>query len=368
MPFFATDTLRLQPYLGHRSAARLRISARALRQDQADFAAQTRLSGIRTMLSQFVSHESEGIRVTLTMRGGDGAVLLSHDLISDSEGFVHFDVPIAPELALPDTPAWEAVELAWESDQRLQTIEARVLAPGAGSQLGIISDIDDTIMESGITGGMKNLLRNWDRVLAQMPEQRLMAPGVSDFYKQLGGGGALDDGPDHAPRFAATHHPFFYISSSPWNLFSYLVSFMRAKSLPIGPIALRDWGPNRQTFGHASHAAHKRAAIDSILGSYPEMQFALVGDDTQGDLPAFADAVQTYPGRIAAVFLRKIAQEPLNPEELAACEHIKAAGVPLWTGEHYADSAQFLARLDLGNDEEARKLVELVEHPATAAG
>ena len=188
-----------------------------------------------------------------------------------------------------------------------------MLAPGAVTKLAVISDIDDTIVETGITGGPKSVAKNWRRVLAELPDERIAVPGSDVFYGALGGGAVLAEPGGAGVRHTATHRPFFYVSSSPWNLFSYLVAFQQSRNLPLGPLLLRDWGLNRATFGSGSHGEHKRAAIEGLLAFYPEMRFALIGDDTQGDLPAYADAVRHFPGRVVAVFIRT-GSGPLSPE------------------------------------------------------
>jgi len=89
-------------------------------------------------------------------------------------------------------------------------------------------------------------------------------PGADLFYGELGGGHTVPPGelrPEK--RIPATHRPFFYVSSSPWNLFSYIVAFQRAKGLPLGPLLLRDWGFNRATLAGGSHGDHKRAAANA---------------------------------------------------------------------------------------------------------
>ena len=313
------------------------------------------------MLSQFASREAMGIPVTLEVGRPDGAALEIRQL-TDSEGFVRFDLSLDPAWDLPDDPAWEVVTLHWRSREGEQCVEGHVLAPGQSERMAVISDIDDTIIETGITGGLRAIARNWRRILAELPDQRIAAPGADVFYGALGGGEVLAAA-THRPgtRLPATRRPFFYVSSSPWNLFSYLVAFLHSKALPLGPLMLRDWGFNRATLGSSSHGLHKRAAIEEIVSMYPATRFALIGDDTQGDLAAYAATVANHPDRIAAVFIRTSAGEALGPDELAAKAQIESAGVPLWLGDDYGVGEDFLHAAGFTPGGETEQIVHTVE-------
>jgi len=363
---FVPPPVRLQPYFGYRSRERLVLSARALRSGKRGFEKRGRLQAMRTMLAQFASREEPGVLVALEIEVG--GQIVRHEAETDSEGYVRFDIALEPPFDLPPHPVWEVVALRWANRDGPQCVEGHVLAPGADGRLAVISDIDDTIIETGVTGGMRAIARNWRRILAELPEDRIAVPGADVFYGALGGGQVLPPGelrPEK--RIPATHRPFFYVSSSPWNLFAYLVAFQRAKGLPLGPLLLRDWGFDRATFGSASHGRHKTGAIDTILSMYPDIRFALIGDDTQGDLPAYAAAVEHNRGRVAAIFIRTTAADRLSPEEVAARATIEAAGVPLWLGDSFAVGKKFLDACGFAQGGETEQIVRAVEKVPTEA-
>lgn len=366
MPLFDRAPVRLQPFFGYRSETRLTISARALRAgrpEHARFENRGRLQAMRTMLAHFGSREVAGLAVRLELKGTNGVALDVH-AVSDAEGYVRFDVALEPAWPLSQDPAWEVACLHWLTAEGPQCIEGYVLVPGTATSLAVVSDIDDTIVETGITGGMRAVARNWRRVLAELPDERIAVPGADVFYGALGGGAVLAEPGGAGTRYAATHRPFFYISSSPWNLFSYLVAFQQSRNLPLGPLMLRDWGLNRATFGSESHGGHKRAALDELLAFYPNMRFALIGDDTQGDLPAYADTVRTNPGRVAAVFIRTGAGA-LSAEEVAGRAIIEAAGVPLWLGDDFATGSDFLRTIGISTEGETAQIVKTVQKEAS---
>lgn len=352
--------IRVQPYFGYRNEGCLRLTARALRCSAPQFTGKGRWQAFRTMMGQFLSREVAGLRVQLEVAGKAGSEWFEG--VTDAEGFVQFDVPLTTPCPLPAQTAWEVAVLHWQDRYGAHCADAFVLAPGAEARLAVISDIDDTIIETGITGGIRSLARNWRRVLAELPEERLLVPGADAFYTALGGGALLPEGEAHlGVRQAAARNPVFYISSSPWNLFSYLVAFQRGRGLPLGPLALRDWDFNRATLGSGGHGPHKEAAIAQLFDFYPALHFALAGDDTQADLLAFAATVRRYGSRVKAVFVRQ-AGEPLSPEEEQAAADIRAAGVPLWLGQDYSSTAAFLAETGLGGETGAAKVVQTVAH------
>ena len=345
MPRFGPPA-RLRPYFGYRNAARLVIDARALRlpdgHDHPDrWQRPTTFARMRTLWSHFASREVSGIAVTIAARSAAGSPL--HAIATtDSEGFVRFELDLGGDWPLPEHTCWETVTLRWTARDGPQEAAGYVLAPGKSQRLGVISDIDDTILETGA----HDLVRNWRRVLAQMPGERQPVLGVAALYKRLGGadtGAGTGAGTGTAIQAAA--RPFFYISSSPWNLFDYLHAFKQAHGLPQGPMLLRDWGLNRATLGRTGHGTHKSAAVGMLADFYHDIRFALIGDSTQADAIAYADAVMAHPGRIAGVFIRTAPGAPVDAEEQAAFERIVAAGVPLWLGERYDVAEDFLAML-----------------------
>lgn len=365
MDLFPGQPIRLQPFFGYRSNDRLEIGARALRAGKHGFEKRGRLQAMRTMLAQFASREVAGLEVRIEIREPDGKVT-DHYGTTDREGYVRFEIELHGR-DLPADPAWEVVCFHWLNREGPQGIEGFVLAPGSNSTLGVISDIDDTIIETGITGGFRDVARNWRRVLAELPDERIVVHEADVFYGALGGGAVLLPGESAiGERLAATHRPFFYVSSSPWNLFSYLVAFKKSRNLPLGPLLLRDWGFDRATLGSASHGAHKRGAVDSILAMYPEMRFVLIGDDTQGDLPAYADVVQGNPGRVAGVFIRTKSGR-LTPEEIGGKVMIEAAGVPLWLGNDFATGRDFLRANKISTAGDTAQIVETVQKADRAA-
>ena len=236
MAIFRRRPVRVQPYFGYRSRGRLTLVGRTQRSRAPEFEQAGRWRTFRVMMSQFFASEVRNVRVTLCLTRADGEDF-NHVVTSDDDGYFRFDVPLEGDWPYPPQTAWEVVRLGWENADGHQSVTGHVLVPGEDAQIGVISDIDDTIIETGITGGIHNVVRNWKRIFAQMPQDRILVKGADAFYGAIGGGLAVPSEQQPTGSFIpATHRPFFYISSSPWNLFSYLVAFQQSRGLPLGAL------------------------------------------------------------------------------------------------------------------------------------
>lgn len=353
--------VRVQPFFGYRNGERIFLNARAIRSAEPVFEKRSFWRDFATMVGQYLSKEVPGLTVELEYTLSDGRIVQSR-VVTGAEGYARFNLPVEPEAPRPQRTRWESGLVRW-SDEDGQVLEAPayVLTPGIETQTGVISDIDDTILETGITGSFRMIARNWKRVMATMPSERVLVPGANAFYAAIGGYPAGSGEPGDAidalePQ--ARVRPVFYVSSSPWNLFSYLVTFKRERNLPLGPIMLRDWGFNRRTLGKQGHGSHKLQSIEHILAAFPHLRFALIGDDTQKDLSAFGAIARAQPGRIAAVFIRAVTGEPLDDEGLHAKETIEKAGVPFWMGSDYTAAKAFLRNAGLELEGGVKKLVK----------
>jgi phosphatidate phosphatase APP1 len=270
-------------YRGYGTAERALVLGRVL-QDEGHLPPDPSHSGLRNLLDAIKRLESDPlpfarVRVQLGTNG--------HELEADDEGFLHGWVP-AP---VPMGPGWHRAELA-PSDGSIVPARpgaAEVLVPSAAARFGVISDMDDTVLQSEVT----RLVRAARLVLLENARTRLPFPGVAAFYRALSvgtGGGA-------------SVNPIFYVSKSPWNLYEVIADFLTLQELPPGPLLLRDWDlglPSRQK------REHKATAIAEILATYPALPFILIGDSGQKDPEIYRALLHDHPGRIPAIYIRNV--------------------------------------------------------------
>ena len=303
-------TVQVLPYAGYRNERALYLSGRVIEGRRRVTRGDGTLSKMRTMLDLYESDEVPGVRLQATYDGH------AREVVTDDEGYFTLDLT---ELGkpLPERTTWEEARvrvIGVQTDEDAYVVP--ILAPGTSHDLAIVSDIDDTVIETGAT----NFLKNWRRVLAERPKDRLVVPGAPDLYRML----AVHEG--------APVNPVFYVSSSPWNLYGFLARFMELNGIPRGPMFLKDYGLTENSLLGKGHIEHKIEAIERLLLFYPDYRFLLIGDDGQKDPAVFAKVVDDVPGRVAGVFVRDVhgdGKDGKNGEHLRA---IEAAGVPVYLG------------------------------------
>ncbi len=248
-------------------------------------AANSAWKNLVNMYRRFESNEVPGAQIQLTI--GD----VKYETISDNEGYFQFDNLTANELAA--NQLYYSFPLATESTGANESVmaTAEVMIPPANAEYGIISDVDDTIIQTGAT----SLIEMGKTVLLSNAHTRLPFEGVSVFYAAL-----------HQGNGNSRSNPFFYVSSSPWNLYDLITDFMDINNIPQGPLMLRDFGIRSDTFVNKDYLGHKFNAIQHILNTYPHLQFILIGDSGEEDPVIYAEVVKKFPGRIKAIYIREI--------------------------------------------------------------
>ena len=288
---------------------------------------------IRDRFRRWESDEVPGVAVTAELAA------VRQTVISDAEGYLRFELPLASPL--PGS-YWQQVRFsvvgAADGDQPppLEAI-CRVINPGVEARFGIISDLDDTVIRTGIT----SLLTAARLTFLGNARTRKPFDGVAALYQTLHTGSADPGAP---PR-----NPLFYVSSSPWNLYDLLDHFLELNGIPRGPLLLQDIGVDETKFIAAGHG-HKLDKARRILADYPNLPFVLFGDSGQHDAGLYAELAEEQPERVKAIFIRDVdpARAKLRDEKVALqLRRAEAVGVPMWLVPDSLAAARHLVALGL---------------------
>jgi phosphatidate phosphatase APP1 len=190
----------------------------------------------------------------------------------------------------------------------------RALVPITRPELLVISDVDDTVLQSNVT----SFLMAVRTMLFENARTRLPFPGVAAFYQ------ALRQGVDGAAR-----NPTFYVSSSPWNLYDIIEEFLEVQGIPSGPLMLRDVDFGLDILSSRHHHTHKREMIRRVLTTY-DVPAILIGDSGQEDPEIYREIVRDYPGRIKAVYIRNVSMNEDRTRAIRAlADEVIASGSSL---------------------------------------
>ena len=268
-------------------------------------------SSLRANVSQFLTVEVPRARVQVVV----GA--RTQVLVTDREGYLD---AVLQDVRLP--AGRHPVTMA-PLQPRGVPAEGTLHVPDP--DVVVVSDIDDTIIDSGIAHG---LVATVTTALLRDASARVPLEGAPGLYRAM----ARDaDGPAR---------PFVYLSTSPWNLVRFLQRFLEQHGFPAGPLLLTDWGPGAGGLLRVGTSQHKLTALRQLAALLPRPRFVLVGDSGQQDADIYRTFALEHPGRVAAIYIRLAVDDParqLHLDEVARA--LDEAAVPFVVA---ADSAGML--------------------------
>lgn len=231
------------------------------------------------------------------------------EAVTDVDGFFKF------EWQSPERPAegWHSVRVTISGGKHKGVCgEGRILVPHSTKYI-FISDIDDTFLISHSS----NLRKRLYVLLTKNARTRRPFDGVVRHYQLLA----------HADTTLDAPNPFFYVSSSEWNLYDYIREFKRSYGIPEGVYLLSQLkqGAGLLRTGQTKHSG-KFVRIVRVLKEFPDQTFILLGDDTQQDPEIYEKVVEGFPGRIACVYLRHVGKRK-KPEVEERAARMRKMGV-----------------------------------------
>lgn len=149
---------------------------------------------------------------------------------------------------------------------------------------GVISDIDDTIKHTGVTGDKRSMFRS---VFLNDIDSWLIG-GVSRWYNAL------------KEVFGAD---FFYVSNSPVQTYPALKEYV-TRHFPKGPLFLKQYSGNLLASIMTSSSNRKMGAITQIFEDFPHKKFILIGDSGESDFETYVSVSLQYPEQVTAIYIR----------------------------------------------------------------
>ncbi|MGF7139159.1 App1 family protein [Roseimarinus sediminis] len=297
---------------------------------------------VLSMIKRFASDEIAGVKLSACFMG------ITLEGQTDEQGYFSFHFHFEAPLEAIREKQWHEVhfklldELVENQPEIKATGEVRIILND--NERIFVSDIDDTVLISHST----QILRKMRLLLIKNAHTRLPFPGVSLLYK------AFKEGDGRSNKY-----PFFYVSSSEWNLYDLLDDFFTFNKIPKGVFMLRKLNYSIYKFwksGGGSHE-HKFEKIKFLLDFYPNHEFVLIGDSGQCDPVIYKRIVSEYPDRVRLIYIRKVKRGQKTAKLHRIIEHVGQLDTTMVlapstaevaqhaAGEHYIDES-YLRQID----------------------
>ena len=291
--FGKKDKLQLIAFQAYGTDTHFYARGRALEDEEIDLAQKGFFPLIWNAVKRFETDEIKHTPILLTLP--DGRTL---NAITDKNGYYRFEEDLEGLAELANEVGWLNYEISYADTELKQEIlnqnrfPGEVMIPSKTAEFGVISDIDDTILHTGVVSNLK--WRVVVNTLFKRASKRKPLEGAAEFYHAL-----------HRGKSGLNANPIFYVSHSPWNLYRYLEFFLSNNDFPKGPILLRsfsDFG-----FGRSKkEKPQKQKEILNIIKTYPDMKFILIGDGGEHDADIYIEIAAAHPDNVAAIYLRNV--------------------------------------------------------------
>jgi phosphatidate phosphatase APP1 len=270
LPEESASTPRCPPWINTTRLNTTRLAEGAARRRRARSTPEP-LRAVRGWRS-FLTAQLPGAPVVITVNGKE------HHVRADRGGYV--DVVLPSRLA----QGWQEVTIAPVGGP---ATEAPVRLIGRQVRVGLVSDVDDTVM---VTALPRPLTAVWNLLVLHESARRTV-PGMVGLYAEI--------------ETLEEQLPVIYLSTNAWNVAAALRRFFAFHALPAGPILLTDWGPTN-TGWFRSGREHKYRALRRLADEFPEVRWILVGDDGQHDPQIYSHFAKAYPEHVRAIAIRQL--------------------------------------------------------------
>lgn len=297
MNFFKKDPLHIVPFRSYGTSSHLYAKGRALEDESIDLTKKGFFNMLWIAYKRFGTDLVKNTQVLLKLSDGrklktktsDQGYYLIDETVEDMTPLVDKDGILQYQISFLEPMSGRKI-------QRENMFKGEIIIPSQTAKFGVISDIDDTIIHTGLTSRLKwQVVKN---TIFKRAENRIPLEGAPEFYTKLQHGKSGND-----------CNPIFYVSHSPWNLYEYLELFLRANNFPKGPILLRDFvSPFKTMFRpkEIGEKPEKQKEILNILKTYPELPFILIGDSGERDPDIYIEIAEAHPERILAIYMRSV--------------------------------------------------------------
>jgi len=263
---FKKDPLQIIAFQTYGTANHLYLRGRAIEDESINLEQKGLFALFVNSWKRFETDEIKNTALKVTLP--DGVILKT---TTDNHGYFIIDEKIEGLSALTNEEDWLSVQLSYDDDSIKRHIQndnrfpGELLVPSKTSDFGVISDIDDTIIHTGVVSTLK-----W-KVL------------INSIFKNAA---------SRIPLEGAANLEFF----------------LKQHNFPKGPILLRSFKDifKKKPLGDKPQ---KQKEILNILETYPHLKFILIGDCGEYDADIYLDIAEKFQSQILAIYLRSVSHK-----------------------------------------------------------
>ncbi|PKL75603.1 MAG: hypothetical protein CVV27_14505 [Candidatus Melainabacteria bacterium HGW-Melainabacteria-1] len=300
--------LQIKLFRSYGSESTIHVRGRVMEADEQKpvNAEDSALTNFWRNLDNLSVDEMPGIKVDVSLQGRtvrlvsdhEGMLLVSTQLFGSHAPGVH---ELRAEI-VPGQGYWAPAAETRIVIQAAQSSKLSLASGGGGSalpqrllpsrfeNLGIVSDIDDTIKVSDVT----NKLSAVQRLLFKNQLTAEAIPGTATLYQLLEQLDGQTDGDVH------------YLSGSPLNLAEMIYGFLDSNAYPRGAVDLKKWGFSKGDDNPIQQQDYKQAKLRTLLKTYPSRQYLFFGDSGEKDPEIYQQISQEFPEQVKAIFINNV--------------------------------------------------------------
>ena len=275
-------------YDGIGTTARARLWGRALEDKGLDRPRRKErwYRRVKRSVRLFESDEIPHALIELTVLGK------RHRVKADKEGLFSLELrdlkragkhPVSAQLV-----GWRAAQRTVAGWLHVFPTAATVRAAG-GRPVAVISDIDDTVLDSQVTSKRKLV---W-RVLTSNATRLQTFKGAPGLYQRLSRRG----------------YPIVFVSGSPMNLYPRLQTFLQLRRFPRAPLRLKNVGLSAGSDSLFEQKRYKLRQIEALCRLLPGYRLILIGDSGEKDPEIYRELVRRKGKAVLATLIHRVTDE-----------------------------------------------------------
>lgn len=203
-----------------------------------------------------------------------------HDLRADDEGL--FSLSLPGPLPLGRHP----IQARTFGYPQQRTLPAMLAVWPARAATVVVSDIDDTVLDTGVTHKGRMV-------------RRLLTSNALDLK-------TFEGCPEQYRRWYARGWPVVFVSGSPINLQPRLRRFLDRHGFPPAPLWLKNVGTSAGSDALLGQDDYKSRQLARIMSLLPGYHLVLAGDSGEHDPEIYARVRAEHPALVEATYIRQV--------------------------------------------------------------